>query len=130
MFGGFLDAVFTHDNGVVIVDWKTNRSDNDKAKHKRQLAVYKKMYSILENVPENKIQTCVIYVALRNGINNGQMNSKIEYHSSSRAFGTFEKHLQKVLEWKKNPDVFIKELLEQSTEDTLHEVIKQKLNQK
>ena len=130
MFGGFLDAVFTHDNGVVIVDWKTNRSDNDKAKHKRQLAVYKKMYSILENVPENKIQTCVIYVALRNGINNGQMNSKIEYDSSSRAFGTFEKHLQKVLEWKKNPDVFIKELLEQSTEDTLHEVIKQKLNLK
>ena len=79
---------------------------------------------------ENKIQTCVIYVALRNGINNGQMNSKIEYDSSSRAFGTFEKHLQKVLEWKKNPDVFIKELLEQSTEDTLHEVIKQKLNLK
>ena len=88
------------------------------------------MYSILENVPEDEIETCVIYVALRNGINNGQMNSKIERDSRITAFGTFEKHLQKVLEWKKNPDVFIQELLDQDTEDMLHGIIKEKLSQK
>ena len=38
-----------------------------------------------------------------------------------------EEHLQKVLEWKKDPEIFIKELLEQPTQDTLHEAIKDKL---
>ena len=42
-------------------------------------------------------------------------------------YGTFEEHLQKVLEWKKNPDEFIKELIEYPTQDSLHEAIKEKL---
>ena len=50
--------------------------------------------------------------------------------SGSTAFGTFERHLQKVLEWKKNPDVFIQELLDQDTEDMLHGIIKEKLSYK
>jgi len=33
-------------------------------------------------------------------------------------------------EIKKDPDIFIKELLEQPTQDTLHEAIKDKLSQK
>ena len=47
--------------------------------------------------------------------------------SGSTAFGTFERHLQKVLEWKKNPDVFIQELLDEATVDMLHDMIKEKL---
>jgi len=42
-------------------------------------------------------------------------------------FATFEKHLKKILEWKKNPDEFIKELVNQDTENTLHETIKDKM---
>ena len=34
---------------------------------------------------------------------------------------------QEVLEWKKNPDAFIEELIEQPTVDTLHGAIKDKL---
>ena len=75
----------------------------------------------------SEIETCVIYVALRNGISNGQMNSKIERGSGSTAFGTFERHLQKILEWKKNPDVFIQELLDKDTVDMLHGIVKEKL---
>ena len=37
-------------------------------------------------------------------------------------------HLKKVLEWKKNPGEFIKELVNQDTEGTLHETIKDKLS--
>jgi hypothetical protein len=33
-----------------------------------------------------------------------------------------------VLAWKKNHDEFIKELVDQDTRDSLHEVIKKKLN--
>ena len=45
-------------------------------------------------------------------------------------YGTFDGHLQKVLGWKKNPDAFIEELIEQPTVDTLHGAIKDKLSQK
>ena len=55
-----IDAVYKHDSGYILVDWKTSKKIS--SEHKRQLAVYKKMYSKLENVPEDKITTCVIYV--------------------------------------------------------------------
>jgi DNA helicase-2/ATP-dependent DNA helicase PcrA len=85
------------------------------------------MYSQLENVPEEKIKTCVIFVALRGGINTGKSSSSTEYGTRD-VFGTFEGHLQKVLAWKENPDEFIQELVDLDTRDTLHEVIKEKLD--
>jgi DNA helicase-2/ATP-dependent DNA helicase PcrA len=91
------------------------------------LAVYKKMYSQLENVPEEKIKTCVIFVALRGGINTGKSSSSVEYGTRD-VFGTFEGHLQKVLAWKQNPDEFIQELVDLDARDTLHEAIKEKLD--
>ena len=126
MFKGFIDAVFEHDDGIFLIDYKTDKNANYASHHKRQLAVYKKIYSQLENIPEEKIQTCLIFVALRGGINTGKSDSAIDY-GKRNVYGTFEEHLQKVLEWKKNPDEFIKELIEQPTQDSLHEAIKEKL---
>jgi len=126
MFKGKIDAVFEHDDGVFLVDYKTDKNTNYASHHKRQLAVYKKIYSQLEGIPEEKIQTCLIFLDLRGGINTGKSDSAIDYGKRD-VFGTFEEHLQKVLEWKKDPEIFIKELLEQPTQDTLHEAIKDKL---
>ena len=67
MFKGFIDAVFEHDDGIFLIDYKTDKNTNYASHHKRQLAVYKKIYSQLENIPEEKIQTCLIFVALRGG---------------------------------------------------------------
>ena len=63
---------------------------------------------------------------LRGGINTGKSSSSTEYGTRD-VFGTFEGHLQKVLAWKENPDEFIQELVNQNTENTLHETIKDKL---
>ena len=128
MFTGFIDAAFEHDDGIFLVDYKTSKNKNYTADHKRQLAVYKKMYSQLENTPEEKIETCVIYVSLRGGISTGKFDSSIDY-GKRNVYGTFDEHLQKVLEWKKDPDLFIKELIEQPTQDLLHGAIKDKLEQ-
>ena len=125
-FEGKIDAVFEHDDGIFLIDYKTDKNANYASHHKRQLAVYKKIYSQLEGIPEEKIQTCLIFVALRGGVNTGKSDSAIDYGKRD-VFGTFEEHLQKVLEWKKNPDEFIKELIEQPTQDSLHEAIKEKL---
>ena len=126
MFKGFIDAVFEHDDGIFLIDYKTDKNTNYASHHKRQLAVYKKIYSQLENVPEEKIETCIIFVALRGGINTGKSDSSIDIGRRD-VYGTFEGHLQTVLEWKKNPDEFIKELIEYPTQDSLHEAIKEKL---
>ena len=71
-------------------------------------------------------KTCVIFVALRVGINTGKSNSSAEYGTRD-VFAAFEGHLQKVLAWKENLDEFIQELVDQDTRDSLHEVIKEKL---
>lgn len=64
MFTGFIDAIFQHDNGYLIVDYKTDKNTNNSSNHKKQLAVYRKMHSILENIAEDKIKIFVVFVVL------------------------------------------------------------------
>ena len=125
-FTGFIDAVFKHDDGFLIIDYKTDKKSNYASEHKRQLAVYKKMLANIENVPEEKISTCVIFVALRDNINTGKFGTEIS-KGTRDVFPTFEKHLQKVLEWKKDPQKFIEELLEEKNEEPLYLAVKEKL---
>ena len=125
-FTGFLDAVFKHDAGYLIVDYKTDKKSGYASEHKRQLAVYKKMLSGLEGIPEEQISTYVLFVALRGGINTGKFGKETS-KGTRDVFPTFEKHLQKVLEWKKDPQKFIKELLEEKNEESLYLAIKEKL---
>ena len=64
---------------------------------------------------------------MRGGINTGKSSSSAEYGKRD-VCGTFEGHLQKILSWKQNPDEFIQELVDQDARDTLHQVIKDKLD--
>jgi DNA helicase II / ATP-dependent DNA helicase PcrA len=126
LFTGFIDLIFQHDNGIILVDWKTDRNSEKSAKHKHQLQVYKKMHAEFASIDENKIKACVIFVALRGSVNTGNYAKKTDFVTRD-TYSTFESHLQKVLEWKKDPATFIKELVEQSSQDELHEIIKEKL---
>ena len=126
-FTGYIDTVFKHDTGYLIVDYKTSKKSDRASEYKRQLAVYKKIFSIMNDIPEDQITTCVIFVALRGGINTNRFDREISI-GKQNVYPTFEKHLQKVLEWKKDPDKFIKELLEENIADQLYSAIKEKLN--
>jgi DNA helicase II / ATP-dependent DNA helicase PcrA len=77
-------------------------------------------------VSEDKITACVIFVSLRGGINTGRYEKKIDMVTRD-TYSTFNDHLQKVLEWKKDPSKFIKELVEKQDVDELHKIIKEKL---
>ena len=110
------------ENPVKVIKKSGEREEYDRAKLEKSFSIACEKRPI----PEEKIQTCLIFVALRGGINTGKSESAIDYGKRD-VFGTFEEHLQKVLEWKKDPEIFIKELLEQPTQDTLHEAIKEKL---
>ena len=125
-FTGMMDAVFRHDNGYLIVDYKTDKRTTKKSQHGRQLAAYRRMLSVSRDIPEESIDTCVVFPAVRGGINTGQF--KLEtYVGKGNAYEKFEQSLKKVLEWKRNPESFISELLEENSDDQLLHAVKEKL---
>jgi DNA helicase-2/ATP-dependent DNA helicase PcrA len=128
MFRGFIDAIYKYDNGYLIIDYKTDKTTNYSPDHKRQLAVYRKMHSILENIEENKIKIFVVFVSIRGSINTGKFDWAIEKENRN-AFPTFENHLRKVLDWKQDPKKFIQDLLDNPRDDLLYQTIKEKLIQ-
>jgi DNA helicase-2/ATP-dependent DNA helicase PcrA len=111
IFTGKIDALFKHDSGYLMVDWKTDRDDGRSSEHKRQLSVYKKAYSKDNNIPEDEITTCVIFIAMRERINTGKFEKSINIGTRD-PFSTFEKHLQKILGWRKDPNTFIEDILD------------------
>ena len=129
IFTGKIDVLFKHNSGYLMVDWKTDQDDGRSSEHKRQLSVYKKAYSKSDNIPEDKITTCVIFVSKRERINTGKFEWSI--HIGTRnPFPTFEKHLQKILGWRKDPNTFIEDLLDpllHKETDELFLAIKEKL---
>ena len=54
---------------------------------------------------------CNLYLALRERINTGKFERSIDI-GTRNPFPTFEKHLQKILGWRKDPNTFIEDLLD------------------
>jgi DNA helicase-2/ATP-dependent DNA helicase PcrA len=125
-FKGTIDAIFRYDKGYLIVDYKTDKKTTNASSHKRQLAVYRKMLSIMENIAEDQIKVAVVFLALRGGINTGRFDWEI-HKEVKNSFPTFEKHLNKILDWKRNPEKFITDLVENPREDLLYERIREKI---
>ena len=117
--------MFKHDAGTLLVDWKTDKKK--KSEHKQQLAAYKKAYSIQEKVPEDEIQTCVVYVSLRDSINTGKFDLYVDHAGNHNFFATFEGHLKKILEWVDNPNKFIEAFTAMNETEPLFEILKSKL---
>lgn len=130
IFTGKTDAIFSHSKGLVIVDFKTDKRESYKADHFQQLSAYKKMLSISANISEDKITTHLIYVSLQGGISTGRFDFKVYDESSRDVFKTFLKHLQNIISWKENPDLFIQAFLNKKTENNepLIDAIKEKLS--
>ena len=98
---------------------------------KKLLKFHKKLYSIEHKIPEDKIETCLIYVFLRGRINTGKIETDIQYGHGAGVYSTFEGHLQKILTWRNKPDEFLKELAQQPIDPDvnpgLQAIIKDKL---
>ena len=126
MFSGKLDAVFKHDSGYLIVDYKTDKKTTRATEHKRQLWTYKKLLAISEDIEEEKIDAVVVFVSIKGSINTGKYDSEIS-ESTKNTYPTFERHMQKVLEWKADYKKFIDDLLQTKSDELLYQVIFNKL---
>ena len=129
VFAGHIDVILKHDSGYVIIDYKTDKSKSYLSGHNKQIAAYKRMLAHAYGIPENSIDTYVAFVAIRGGVNTGRLDYE-QVKSKRDAYGGFEKMLTRVLEWKSDPRLFIKEIVEEGTtykEDELYEAVREKL---
>ena len=119
-FTGKLDCVFKNDKEYFIVDWKTSKNDNYSSSHRRQLSVYKKAYSEKYGIHPDEIKVAIAYVGLRKTINDGKVRCKLDDRQpTGTSFKTFCKHMDRFLSWKKDADLFFKELCEVKKDEAL-----------
>lgn len=112
-FRGKIDAVFNNGNKHLIVDWKTDRSTDQASKHRQQLESYKKAFCKLNDISSDNVEVAIAYVGLRPSINTGIVDYKLDLRQPTKtSFNTFLSKVEKVLRWKNNPYLFLKELSE------------------
>ena len=114
-FSGQIDAVFKHDSGYLIVDYKTDKTAAHASDHRKQLSAYKRMLSRAEGIPEGEIDTHIIFVSMTGSINTGKNDYEVA-KTKRDAHPRFEKDLRKVLEWKQDSGRFVDDLLEEDAD--------------
>ncbi|HDP73457.1 MAG TPA: ATP-dependent helicase [Candidatus Woesearchaeota archaeon] len=120
IFSGFVDAVFRNRDSYLIVDWKTDKSENYASKHRQQLEAYRHAYSIVHNIPIEKIEVAIGFCALRPRISIGTIGCRLDDRKPSKsAFETFSKKAEQVLSWKQDFMLFFEQLAEEECDDIL-----------
>ena len=115
MFSGQIDAVFKHDSGYLVVDYKTDRAATYASGHRKQLSAYKRMLSRTEGIPEDEIDTHIIFASMTGSINTGRNDYAVS-KTKRDAYPRFEKDLRQVLEWKQDSGRFVDDLLEEDAD--------------
>jgi DNA helicase-2/ATP-dependent DNA helicase PcrA len=117
LFTGKLDAVFTSDDGkIIIADYKTDAYENDTytSDHRLQLYIYKQMYSKKFRTDPKKIGIATLYVNLIGRINTGKVDRKIDRtEPTQRKIDGFLKALNRLLNYRSDPDAFLKDLMKE-----------------
>ena len=112
-FRGKIDAVFTDGSKFLIVDWKTDRNTDRASEHRQQLVSYKNAFCELNNIDKDLVDIGIAFIGLRSTINTGVINSELDLKKPGKnVFNTFLKKVNKVIQWKNSPDLFLKELSE------------------
>ncbi len=121
LFKGKVDAVFGNSSdSYLIVDWKTDKRKDNASQHRQQLEAYRRAYSAcfagsLSEVPLERIRVAIGFVGFRPTVNLGRVGAELDDMQPGRtAFETFEKRVSRIVEWKKDPEKFLRDLGEGS----------------
>ena len=111
---GKIDAVFKNGNNYLILDWKTDIKADRSSKHRQQLEFYKRAFCQINNINNDNVEVAIAYIGLRSTLNTGEVHAELDLKQPSKsAFNTFISKVKKIVEWKNDPDLFLKELSEQ-----------------
>jgi len=119
-FTGVIDAIFKNGDNCLIVDWKTDRSQDNAPKHRQQLEVYKRALSVTRGIDLKRVKVAIGFVGLRSVINTGEINCFLDDKQPQKtAFETFSKRVQTILDWKKDTSLFFQQLIDTENGDVL-----------
>ena len=119
-FNGKIDAVFKNGGKYLIVDWKTDWQDKNASKHRRQLALYKRLFSISEGISIENISVAIGYVGLKNKVHDGTIRARLDMaQPAGSAFNTVMKRVALLLAWRQDVRRFFEDLKESKDDDSL-----------
>ena len=117
-FSGKLDAVFKNGDEYLIVDWKTSRNDSNGGEYRQQLMAYKKAFALIKGIKEDKIKVAIGYAGLRANIKLGKTEKKLDTaQPRATAIKTLSKKVEKIIEWKENPEKYLKDFTRENNRD-------------
>ena len=124
-FKAILDAVYESEGRgakkYVILDWKTDRREDNASTHRRQIAVYKRALAVSKGINESDISIAIGFIGLKGNINTNTMGYKLDLgQEKPQQMKTFEKHLKRFLDYKRNPQNFVEDLKKQKLDDPLY----------
>ncbi|MCK4883964.1 MAG: PD-(D/E)XK nuclease family protein, partial [Candidatus Diapherotrites archaeon] len=129
LFKGKIDAVYKKEDKYLIVDWKSSKNTSGAAEYRQQLEVYKRMYSLKNDVPVENISVAIGFVALRNTINDGEIKGSFDDKQPGKtSFKTVKKRIDKFLEWQQEPEVFLEELFSKPQDEHLWSALKEEFD--
>ena len=113
-FRGKIDAVFNSGGKYLILDWKTDRDKGQDSKHRQQLEAYRNAFCELNNIEKDAVDVGIAFIGLRTSVNTGFVDCELDLKKPGKnVFNTFLKRVEKIIEWKNDPDLFLKELSEE-----------------
>lgn len=133
LFTGKLDAVFSSGSSGknVILDYKTDKTRDYSAEHMQQLSLYAKLFAAKHGISEENVSIAIGYIGLRGKVNTGTIGyDVIDSGFNQKYIDKFLTDLNRYLEYRKNPDLFIADLLRENEQDTLFQRIKNLLDPK
>ncbi len=119
-FTGKIDAIFKNKDKYLILDWKTDKKEENSSKHRQQLETYKRTYSQEKNIPLDNIKVAIGFVGLRTTINTGRVDYTLDDKQPIKtAFDTFSKKTEKLLSWIKDTSLFFEDFVKEDVQDNL-----------
>jgi len=120
LFKGKIDAVFKNEGQYLIVDWKTDWSDQYATKHRQQLELYKRLFSMSEGINIDNISVAIGYVGLKHKVHDGTISARLDMaQPAGSAFNTIMKRVNLLLSWRQDVFRFFNDLKESKDDDSL-----------
>jgi len=115
LFRGFIDAVFTNGEKYLIIDWKSDKTEENASKHRQQLESYKRALSYTKKIPIENIDVAIGFIGLRGNINMGEIKSSFDNKQPAKSsFYTFAGRVINLQSWIDNPENFLQNLKEEN----------------
>ncbi len=104
----------------LIVDWKTDWSDQYASKHRQQLELYKRLFSMSEGISMDNISVSIGYVGLKHKVHDGTISGRLDMAQPvGSAFNTIMKRVNLLLAWRQDVHRFFDDLKEARDDDSL-----------